>query len=109
MSPDVTNPQRPQPLAARLAGPAVILFAALVAITPLLIRGNACGFDFDFHLVNWLDAQHSWREGILYPHWAPSPGFGAGEPRFVFYPPIPWMTGAALGWVIPWHSAVGSR
>ena len=42
--------------------------------------------------------------GILYPHWASGPNFGAGEPRFVFYPPLTWMTGAFLGLVVPWRA-----
>jgi hypothetical protein len=85
------------------SGPAaVVLFAAAVAVAPQLIRGNSCGHDFDFHLVSWLDCLNSWRHGIAYPHWSPSANFGAGEPRFVFYPPLTWMMGAALGVVLPW-------
>lgn len=83
-------------------GVAIILFAALIAIGPQLILGASCGHDFDFHLVSWLDAHQSWREGIFYPHWSPSANYGAGEPRFVFYPPLSWMLGAALGFVLPW-------
>jgi hypothetical protein len=86
----------------QFAGPAIILLAAAVAIAPQLLRGNSCGHDFDFHLVSWLDAQQSWRQGILYPHWTPSANYGAGEPRFVFYSPLTWMLGAALGLVLPW-------
>jgi hypothetical protein len=86
----------------RFIGPAVILLAAVVAVTPQLIHGSSCGHDFDFHLVSWFDAQSSWRQGIVYPHWTPSANYGAGEPRFVFYPPLTWMLGAALGFVIPW-------
>ena len=86
----------------RLIGPAVICLAAFVATSPQLFRGNSCGHDFDFHLVSWLDALTSWRHGIFYPHWAPSANYGAGEPRFVFYPPLTWMLGAALGIVLPW-------
>ena len=85
------------------AGPALILFAAAVAIAPQCLRGNSCGHDFDFHLVSWLDAQSSWRLGIPYPHWTPSANFNAGEPRFVFYPPLTWMLGAAMGSVLPWQ------
>jgi hypothetical protein len=73
-----------------------------VAVAPQLARGPSCGHDFDFHLVSWFDALNSWRHGIFYPHWAPSPNFGAGEPRFVFYPPLTWMLGAALGLALPW-------
>jgi len=87
----------------RLAGPVAILIAAAVATSPELIRGNSCGHDFDFHLVSWLDCVNSWRHGILYPHWAPSANYGAGEPRFVYYPPLTWMLGAALGLLLPWH------
>jgi hypothetical protein len=86
----------------RFTGPAIILLAAFVATAPQLIRHNSCGHDFDFHLVSWLDAQASWRQGILYPHWSPSANYGAGEPRFVFYPPLTWMLGAALGLAAPW-------
>jgi len=89
----------------RFAGPALILIAAFVAIVPQLIRGNSCGHDFDVHLVSWLDALNAWRHGIPYPHWTPSPNYGAGEPRFVFYPPLTWMLGAALGAILPWNLA----
>jgi hypothetical protein len=87
----------------RLIGPAIILLAAFVALSPQLIRGNSCGHDFDFHLLSWLDVQQSWRNGLFYPHWSPSANFGAGEPRFVFYPPLTWMLGAALGLALPWQ------
>ncbi len=85
-----------------LIGPAVILLAAAVAVAPQLAHGNSCGHDFDFHLTSWLDCLNSWRHGIFYPHWAPSANYGAGEPRFVFYPPLTWMLGAALGALLPW-------
>jgi len=83
-------------------GAAVILVAAVVAVAPLVLRGDSCGHDFDFHLVSWFDALSSWRHGIVYPHWTASANYGAGEPRFVFYSPLTWMMGAALGAVLPW-------
>ncbi len=90
---------------ARLLGPAVILFAAVVAMVPQFIRGSSCGHDFNVHLVSWFDCLNAWRHGILYPHWTPSANYGAGEPRFVFYPPLTWMLGAALGAILPWNLA----
>lgn len=82
-----------------------MLVAAAVAVAPQLVRGNSCGHDFNVHLVSWLDCVNGWRHGILYPHWTPSANWGAGEPRFVFYPPLTWMVGAMLGLVFPWHWA----
>jgi len=87
----------------RLIGPAVILLAAAVAVAPQILHGASCGHDFDFHLVSWFDCLNSWRHGILYPHWSASANFGAGEPRFLFYPPLTWMLGAALGAVLHWQ------
>jgi hypothetical protein len=85
-----------------LVGPAVVLIAAAIAVTPQLLQGNSCGHDFDFHLVSWFDALNAWRHGILYPHWTSSTNYGAGEPRFVFYSPLTWMLGAAFASVLPW-------
>lgn len=85
-----------------VVGPLIICLAAFIATTPDLIWGNSCGHDFDFHLASWIDAQAAWRHGLFYPHWAPSPNWDAGEPRFVFYPPLTWMLGAAFGTIFPW-------
>jgi hypothetical protein len=81
------------------------LVTTLAATTLLLVRGPSCGHDFDFHLVSWLEVARAWHSGFFYPHWASSANFGAGEPRFVFYPPASWMLGAALGSVVGWHAA----
>lgn len=86
----------------RFLGPAIICLAAFIATSPDLIYKTSCGHDFDFHLASWLDAQAAWKQGLFYPHWAPSPNYGAGEPRFVFYPPLTWMLGAAFGLIFPW-------
>jgi hypothetical protein len=79
------------------------LLAAALATAPQLFRGDSCGHDFDFHLVSWFDTLSSWRHGVFYPHWTPSANYGAGEPRFVFYPPLTWVLGAALGLMLPWQ------
>lgn len=87
----------------RWLGPTLILFAAALATAPILLHGSFCGDDFEFHVVSWFDVQQSWRHGVFYPHWMASANYGAGEPRFMFYPPLTWMLGAALGFVLPWQ------
>ena len=94
-----SNPSNWQRIAGRVAGPAVILLAGALALVPQKIYGYSCGHDFDFHLVSWFEVVSSWRHGLFYPHWAVSPNYGAGEPRFMFYPPVTWILGAALGLV----------
>lgn len=83
-------------------GKLLLLVVATIAVLPLALRGTSCGQDFDFHLQNWLEVTRSWHQGVLYPHWAASANYGAGEPRFIFYPPLAWMLGASLGTVLPW-------
>ena len=81
---------------------AVVAFAALLAVLPLLLRGPSCGHDFDFHLLSWLEAAQQIAHGG-YPHWAYTPALNAGEPRFLFYPPLSWALGALLGLALPWQ------
>jgi hypothetical protein len=81
----------------------LILLAAAVATLPIFLRGPSCGADFDFHLGLWFDAHSSWQHGLFYPHWMWSANYGAGEPRFIFYPPLSWMFGALLGLFLPWN------
>jgi uncharacterized membrane protein len=76
--------------------------AALIAVIPLILRGCSCGHDFDFHIVNWFEAAKQFTHGTLHPHWAYTPAWNAGEPRFVFYPPLSWTIGALLGLIMPW-------
>lgn len=78
----------------------VLPLAALLAIIPLLRNGPSCGHDFDFHLLSWFEAARQFAHGTLHPHWAALPAYGAGEPRFVFYPPISWTIGALLTLVL---------
>ncbi len=76
--------------------------AALVLVLPLMVHGCSCGHDFDFHLISWMEASAQFRAGVWHPAWAFSPAWNAGEPRFVFYPPMSWTWGALLGMALPW-------
>jgi hypothetical protein len=80
----------------------LIPLAAFLAILPLLLQGCSCGHDFDFHLLSWMEAARQFTHGNLHPHWAYTPAYNAGEPRFVFYPPLSWTIGAILGLLLPW-------
>ncbi len=78
---------------------------ALIATLPLIVHGCSCGHDFDFHLLSWMEAAAQLRHGILFPHWAYTAAWNAGEPRFIFYPPLSWMLGELLGLISNWTVA----
>ena len=79
----------------------LIPLAAILAILPILLHGPSCGHDFDFHVLSWLEASTQFAH-LHYPRWAYTPAFNAGEPRFLFYPPLSWALGAILGLILPW-------
>ncbi len=78
----------------------LLTLAALLTILPLLIHGVSCGQDQVFHLQSWFDAAHQLRHGH-YPHWAYTAAWNAGEPRFLFYPPLSWLLGAVITMHVP--------
>jgi len=91
---------RPNYLPALLIG-----CTSLLATGTLMLRGNSCGHDFDFHLLSWMEVARAWHSGIGYPHWVQDANFGAGEPRLMFYPPGSWLLGGLLGTITGWHAA----
>ena len=74
---------------------------AFCIVFPLILHGPSCGHDFGFHMQSWMDASAQIRQGHMLPRWAYSPAFNAGEPRFIFYPPLSWLLGSSLLLLLP--------
>jgi hypothetical protein len=86
-------------------GGLLIAGTALLAVGTLIVRGNSCGHDFDFHLLSWMEVARAWHAGLVYPHWVEDANYGAGEPRLIFYPPVSWLLGGLFGSIFGWHAA----
>lgn len=94
------------PVGSARAWPAILLpLLALIAVAPLIAHGCSCGHDFEFHLESWLDAAVQMRHGTLDPAWTVTAAWNAGEPRFLFYPPLSWIFGALLALTMPLSAA----
>lgn len=81
--------------------------AAFAMILPYFFWSNPSGHDFEFHVNSWMEVLTQWKQGVLLPGWAGLAHFGYGEARFIFYPPLSWALGAALGAVLPWRVVPG--
>lgn len=67
---------------------AIVIAAALAALSPELVTGLTVTDNFRFNLLWPQQFNDLFREGQLYPRWLPNSWGGLGSPNFYFYPPL---------------------
>jgi hypothetical protein len=77
----------------------VVLLLSTLAVWPLITRASlATGTDAQNHVYRVYEILVAWREGILYPRWAPDFYYGFGYPVFDYYSTLSYYLAAAYGW-----------
>jgi len=67
----------------------ICLVLVLFATLPLLThRGLPNTADGAVHLMRQAELNQAWKDGILYPRWAPDLAYGYGMPLFHYAPPL---------------------
>lgn len=95
---------RVQPKIRSTAGTIVAVSLALGVLValPYIVRGAPGeAHDFEFHVNTWMELALALKQTHVYPQWAEGANFGAGEPRFIFYPPVSLLIGAFLTGIAP--------
>ena len=86
----------------------VMLLLATLAAWPLITRASlATGTDAQNHVYRVYEILAAWREGILYPRWAPDFYYGFGYPVFDYYSTLSYYLAAAYGWF--WGAVAGVK